>query len=78
LLFTCLSWRLDAALADDAKWGLWSIRGRLVWYLDAIIEMTTAADVLPGIRAAAQGWLGELRRRWPEAEPLGLFPAFAA
>jgi hypothetical protein len=76
-LFTCLSWRLDAALADDAKWGIWSIRGRLIWYLEAVIEMTASAGVLPGINATAQGWLAELRRRWPEAEPLGLYPAFA-
>ncbi len=39
--------------------------------------MTASADVLPGVNAAAQGWLAELRRRWPETVPLGLYPAFA-
>jgi hypothetical protein len=77
-LFTCLSWRLDAALVDDARWGIWSIRGRLIWYLEAVIEMTASVGVLPGINAAAQGWLAGLQCRWPEAEPLGLYPAFAA
>ena len=76
-LFTCLSWRLEAALAEDARWGTWSIRGRLIWYLDAVIATTAAAGVLPGINAAAQGWRAELRQRWPDAVPLGLYPAFA-
>jgi hypothetical protein len=37
-LFGCLSWHLDAALKDDSTWGIWSIRGRLLWYLQAVIE----------------------------------------
>jgi Phosphotransferase enzyme family len=77
-LFTSLSWRLDGALAGDERWGVWSIRGRLLGYLEGIIEMTEAASVLPGINEAAHGWLSELRRRWPDATPLGLYPAFAA
>jgi hypothetical protein len=76
-LFTCLSRRLDQALKGDETWGIWSIRGRLLWYLEAVIEMTAAASVLPGINETAQGWLSELRLRWPDATPLGLYPAFA-
>jgi hypothetical protein len=77
-LFTCLSWRLDAALKGDEKWGIWSIRGRLLWYLDAVIEMTDVADVLPGIHDVAQLWQAELTSRWPDAIPLGFYPAFVA
>ena len=40
------------------------------------IGMTAAADVLPGIRESAKAWLSELRSRWPDAPPLGLYPAF--
>jgi hypothetical protein len=76
-LFTCLSWRLDEALKGDEKWGIWSIRGRLLWYLEVVIEMTDAANVLPGINEAARGWQSELRWRWPDATPLGFYPAFA-
>jgi hypothetical protein len=76
-MFTCLSWRLDAALKSDESWGTWSIRGRLLWYLEAVIAMTNAAGVLPGIAAAAGGWLRDLSNRWPDALPLGLYPAFA-
>ena len=77
-LLSALSWRLDAALKDDTQWGIWSVRGRMLWYLDLVIAMTAAADVLPGLNASAQGWLAELRGRWPDAKPLGLYPAFAA
>jgi hypothetical protein len=76
-LFTCLSWRLEEALKSDEKWGRWSIRGRLLWYLQTIVRMTDEADVLPGIKRAAQAWLADLSGRWPGATPLGLFPAFA-
>jgi hypothetical protein len=76
-LFSCLSRRLDQALEGDEMSGIWSIRGRLLWYLEAVVEMTAAAGVLHGINEAAQGWLSELRRRWPDAKPLGLYPAFA-
>lgn len=77
-LFTCLSWRLDEALKENSKWGIWSIRGRLLWYLQAVIEITACADVLRGINGAAHTWLSELQRRWPDSLPLGFYPAFAA
>jgi Phosphotransferase enzyme family len=77
-LLSALSWRLDEALERDEKWGIWSIRGRLLWYLQAVIEMTDAAKALPGVNKAARGWLLELRRRWPDAIPLGLYPGFAS
>ena len=62
-LFTCLSWRLDEALKRDEKWGIWSIRGRLLWYLEAVISMTDATNVLPGLNRTASSWLLELQRR---------------
>jgi hypothetical protein len=39
--------------------------------------MTAAAGVLPGINQTATNWLSELRVRWPDSTPLGLYPAFA-
>jgi phosphotransferase family enzyme len=76
-LFTGLSWRLGGALERDETWGIWSIRGRLLWYLEQVIEMTGANKVLPGLNQSAQAWLADLRGRWPETQPLGHFPAFA-
>ncbi|HLH90349.1 MAG TPA: hypothetical protein VKX28_18005 [Xanthobacteraceae bacterium] len=77
-LFTRLCWRLDRVLKEDDQWGIWSKRGRLLWYLEFVIAVTAAADVLPGINASASEWLAALRHRWPDAVPLGLYPAFAA
>jgi hypothetical protein len=76
-LFTGLSWRLGPALESDDTWGIWSIRGRLLWYLEQVIAMTAATRVLPGLNESAQAWLSTLRCRWPETVPLGYFPAFA-
>ena len=75
--FTCLSWRLEEALKSDEKSGRWSIRGRLLWYLQTVVRMSDEADVLPGVKRAAQAWLADLSGRWPGVTPLGLFPAFA-
>jgi hypothetical protein len=76
-LFTSLSWRLRQALDSDETWGISSIRGRLLWYLDAVVMTTDDAHVLPGINGAARAWRAELSRRWPDATPLGLYPSFA-
>src|SRR5262245_58018039 len=54
-LLTSLSRDLREALERDEKWAIWSIRGRLLWHLEAVIEMTDAANVLPGISSAAEG-----------------------
>ena len=54
-LFTCLSWRLDEALERDDRWGIWSIRGRLLSYLEAVIEMT---DIAQGIARHEQSGPG--------------------
>lgn len=77
-LLDCLSWRLGAALERDDRWGIWSIRGRLLWYLEYVIATTAAAGVLPGLNQSAEAWLSTLRSRWPDTVPLGYFPAFAA
>ena len=58
-------------------WGIAPVRSGLLWYLEASIAMGEAADVLPGLRATARGWLDELRSRWPATEVLGFYPAFA-
>jgi hypothetical protein len=76
-VFTGLAWRLGQALESDEKWGIWSIRGRLLFYLEQVIDVTTAAGVLAGLGESARAWLASLRGRWPEAAPLGYFPAFS-
>jgi hypothetical protein len=60
-LFRCLAGRLDKALEEDTKWGIASIRSRLLWYLEASAELMGAAEVLPGIRYTVEGWLAAFR-----------------
>jgi hypothetical protein len=77
-LFICLGWQLDAALKSDIRWGIATIRSRLLWYLNTAIDLTEAARILPGIRATAEVWRTDLRQRWPDSELLGLYPAWAS
>lgn len=77
-LFRCLEWGLEEALRDDDTWGVASIRSRLLWYLEAVIDMTARARVLPGMALLAETWLADLRGRWPATDPLPVYPAFAA
>jgi Phosphotransferase enzyme family len=76
-LLRSLVWHLDTALKEDAILGIASIRSRLLWYLQATIAMTEAADVLPDFRSLARAWLADLRDRWPQTQSLSLYPAFA-
>jgi Phosphotransferase enzyme family len=76
LLFA-LDWRYEEAVREDAQWGVASLRSRLLWYLEACIDATGKARVLPGIHAAAAVWLADLHRRWPRSNPLAVYPAFA-
>jgi hypothetical protein len=57
-LFTSLSIDLDEALKRDEKWGIWSIRGRLLWHLEVVIEMTDAPTYCPAstTRPRAGSW----------------------
>ena len=77
-MFIRFTWLLESALESDETWGIATKRARLLFYLEAVIELTEAARVLPGIGAAAKGWLAQLRGRWPDTTPLALYPAFAA
>jgi hypothetical protein len=75
-LFTCLEWRLDQALEKDESWGIASLRSRLLWYLEAVADITATGGVLPGLEKTVADWLTELRKRWPDASSLGFYPAF--
>jgi Phosphotransferase enzyme family len=77
-LFRCLAGRLDKALEEDTKWGIASVRSRLLWYLEASAELFGAAEVLPGIRHTAEAWLAELQNRWSDTQTLGFYPAFVS
>jgi hypothetical protein len=75
-MFGVLAWLLEGALKEDTNWGIATKRSRILHYLDAAIEMSTAAGVLHGTCRTAGVWLDDLRDRWPLSAPLALYPAF--
>ena len=76
-LFGSLSWQLEPTLAEDTRWGISSRRSRILWYLDAAIAGARQADRLPDLCEVATRWRRELGARWPDSQPLALYPAFA-
>ena len=76
-LFGGLEWNLDAALKSDSTWGIATLRNRILWHLQAAIEATERAQAMPNLRRVTQQWLADLACRWPDVEPLPLYPAFA-
>jgi hypothetical protein len=76
-LFVSLEWHLDTALKDDSIWGIATLRNRILWHLQAAIEATQRADALPGLHRIFQSWRTDLGNRWPDIQPLPIFPAFA-
>jgi hypothetical protein len=81
LLFTWmygrLAWLLEEALREDKKWGISTYRSRLLWYLEAAADGAAASGTFNGLRDTALRWRADLGKRWPEVQPLALYPAFA-
>jgi len=77
-MFASLSWLLEEALQEDRRWGISTNRPRLLWHLDAAIAGAADVPMLTGLRTTAMAWRDDLTRRWPESEPLPLYPAFRA
>jgi hypothetical protein len=75
-LLSRLATHLESVFNEDRRWGIASVRSRMLWYLEATIAMSESADVLPGLRATARAWLDALRERWPEADVFAFYPAF--
>jgi len=76
-LFASLEWHLGSALKGDSTWGIATNRNRIPWHLQAAIEATQRSASLPGLRRVLQAWLTNLENRWPDVQPLAVFPAFA-
>ena len=62
----------------DPKWGISTIRQRLIARLEAFAEVSESFQQLPNLRGVAERAHAVLTKRWPETEPLPLYPAFRA
>jgi len=61
---------------EDYRWGLASIRSRIIVRLETLINSATEFDLLPHLRSSASQLLTTLQAHWPDAEPMPLYPAF--
>jgi hypothetical protein len=77
-MFASLSWLLKGALKEDTKWGISTYRSRLLWHLEAAADGASAAGIFNGLRDVAIRWRMDLGNRWPEVQPLALYPAFVS
>lgn len=75
-LLQSFPWQLTPALQADRQWGIASVRARVLARLATFIATATAFDELPVYRATASHLLETLQVRWPDVEPLPLYPAF--
>jgi hypothetical protein len=71
----CLRW-LNRTLKEDNEWGIAGVRSRILSRLASFIEAAGACERLPALQATCEQLLASLARRWPDAQPLPVYPAF--
>ncbi|HRW09900.1 MAG TPA: phosphotransferase [Caldilineaceae bacterium] len=70
-----LSWLLETALKEDREWGIATIRPRITAQLAAFVETSRTFAHLPALRDVVANLLATLQTKWPDLEPLPLYPA---
>ncbi|MEZ4663793.1 MAG: hypothetical protein R2911_40180 [Caldilineaceae bacterium] len=79
LIISTLDMTLIHVLEKEHEWGIAPVRPRvLLARLESFIATSREFDYLPGLRDWAARLLAVLQARWPELEPLPLYPAFRA
>ncbi|MCL5999172.1 MAG: aminoglycoside phosphotransferase family protein [Chloroflexi bacterium] len=73
----CLLW-LQRTLKEDNRWGIAGVRSRILTRLATFIEAAGTYERLPALQTACEQALASLARRWPEVQPLPVYPAFRA
>jgi hypothetical protein len=71
----CLRW-LEETLKEDHEWGIAGVRSRILSRLATFIEVAGTYERLLALRATCEQALASLVRRWPEGQPLPVYPAF--
>lgn len=71
-----LEWMLPAALESPSHWGISTRRARLLNDLDAFASLAERAGALRALGEFTRALRRALGERWPETEPLPLYPAF--
>jgi hypothetical protein len=71
-----MQWHLETALERDEEWGIAGIRARLLTRMETFLATARSGDQVPALCETHGQLLSELQRRWPEATPLPVYPAF--
>lgn len=69
-------WETPFTSMEDHRWGLASIRSRILVRLETLINTASEFDLLPHLRTSASQLLATLQTHWSDAEPLPFYPAF--
>ena len=73
-----LAWLLEDALKRRQETGHLHVpQPTAVVFLEAAADGAAASGTFDGLRDTALGWRADLSKRWPEVQPLALYPAFA-
>lgn len=75
-VFVTLEWLLERALVEDGDWGIGTNRARILARLDSFVRTAAEFASYPALGDLCASLLAALRARWPDAEPLPLYPAF--
>jgi len=75
-LLNTLAWHLEPALKEDRNWGIAGVRQRILARLEAFMIASEEYRRFPAVHETAGHLRDTLSKRWPEIQPLPLYPAF--
>jgi hypothetical protein len=75
-LLHTLAWHLEPALKEDRNWGIAGVRQRILARLEAFAITAEEFGRFPAVHETANHLRDTLSKRWPEIQPLPLYPAF--
>jgi hypothetical protein len=75
-LLNTLAWHLEPALKEDRNWGIAGLRQRILTRLEAFAITAEEFGRFPAVHETAGHLRDTLSKRWPEIQPLPLYPAF--
>jgi hypothetical protein len=75
-LLNTLAWHLAPALKEDRNWGIAGLRQRILARLEAFALTAEEFGGFPAVHETAGHLRATLSKRWPEIQPLPLYPAF--
>jgi hypothetical protein len=75
-LLNTLAWHLEPALKEDRNWGIAGLRQRILARLEAFAIAAQEYGRFPALFETAGHLRDSLSQRWPEIQPLPLYPAF--